>query len=159
VACVHIAASLTQVTDARFNPRAGFGGYHFTSGNKLVARMSPAVRPGKRDGRVGWLFLFNGRSELVARMRLVVCLGKRGRIASSLLLMSGNKLVAKIDLVVRSGKHGGRARGLFRFTGSLGRGRACSFRLSLAIAPFHTYTILAQRLQTGRALRLTITSR
>jgi hypothetical protein len=51
---------LTQVTDARFNPRTGFSRYYLNGGYAFVARMSPAVRSGKRDGRASRLFHLTG---------------------------------------------------------------------------------------------------
>src|SRR6266436_4014292 len=59
---VHIAALLTQVTDARFNARVGFSDSYLNGGNELVTRMNPAVCPGKRDGRASRLFRFTGDS-------------------------------------------------------------------------------------------------
>jgi hypothetical protein len=139
---------LTQVTNARFNPHAGFSRYYLNSGNELVARMSPAVCPGNRDGRASSLFLFNSGSELVARLSVVVCLGKREGIGSWLFLLNGSKqLVAKINHVVCPGKRGGRASSLFRINGNLGRPR--TFRASFALRGLHSDTILAQRVQTA----------
>jgi hypothetical protein len=139
--------------------------------------MSPAVCPGKRDGRASRLLLFDSGSELLARMSLVVCLGKREGIARRLFLLnSGKQLVAKINNVVcprkRSGtvtglfhldrgnefvaerslavcsdKRGGRPSSLFRINGNLGRPR--TFRASFALSALHSDTILARRVVTG----------
>src|SRR5712664_3304605 len=117
---VHIAALLTQVTDARFNPRAGFSRYYLNSGSELVTRMSPAVCPRWRRGIAGRLFLFNCGNELVGRISLVVCLGKRS----------------------------GRASSLFPINWNLGSGRVRNFRASPTLAALHNHTILSQRLET-----------
>src|SRR5467141_804226 len=111
--------------------------------------MSPAVSSGWPGGRASSLFLFDSGHEFVARMSVVVRLGKRDGIASRLFLLnSGKELVAKINHVVGPGKRGGIVSGHFRITGNLGRGRARGFRASFALAALHNYTILTQPVQT-----------
>src|SRR3989442_15131057 len=91
---VHIAALLTQVTNARFNPRAGFGRYYLSSGNELVTRVKPAVCPGKRDARASRLFCITwnvGRARKLFRItgnpgrarELFRIAGNLGRVCSS----------------------------------------------------------------------------
>src|SRR6266853_488721 len=120
LARVHISALLTQVTDARFNPRSGFRSYYLNSGSELVTRMSPAVCPRKRGGGLNRLFRLDGGNELVTRRSLAVCLVK----------------------------HDGRASRLFSINGNLGSGRVRNFRASLTLAALHNHTILSQRLET-----------
>src|SRR6266480_3784636 len=116
---VHIAALLTQVTDARFNPRAGFSHHYLNGSNELVARMSPAVSSGKHGGVLSRLFLFNSGSELVPRMSPLVSSGRRGGVAGRLFrLNSGNELVARASLAVCLVKHDGRLGSLFRIAGN-----------------------------------------
>src|SRR6266436_2565393 len=178
LARVHIAALLTQVTDARFNPRARFSRDDLNSGSELVARMNAAVRPGKRgrglsrlfrldgvnelvtrrslafclvkhDGGFSRRFRFHSGNELVAKINHVVCAGKRGGIATGLFhLNGGSEFVARMGLAVRFVKHDGRASRLFPINGSLGSGRVRCFRASLTLAALHNYTILSQRLDT-----------
>src|SRR6266481_8444513 len=72
LARVHIAALLTQVTDARFNPRTGFSRYDLNGGSELVTRMNAAVRPGKRGRGLSRRFRFHSGNELVAKINHVV---------------------------------------------------------------------------------------
>src|SRR6267378_7510536 len=95
--------------------------------------------------------------EFVARMRLVVCLGKRDGIASRLFhLNRGNEFVARMGLLVCPGKHGGIASRVFHITRNLGSGRVRSFRASLTLAALHNPTILTQMAQTESSARLTM---
>ncbi len=92
---------LTQVTDARFNPRSGFRSYYLNSGSELVTRTSPAVCPRKRGGGLSRLFRLDGGNELVTRMSLAFCLVKHdGGFSRRFRFHSGNELVAKINHVV-----------------------------------------------------------
>src|SRR5713226_6293370 len=120
----------------------------YNSGSELIARMSVVVCLGKRDGRASSLFLLNSGSELVAKINHVVRSGKRGGVATGLFhLDRGNEFVASMSLAACPGKRGGRADSLLRINRNLGRLRG--FRAALAITAFHTCTILTQRVQAG----------
>src|SRR5260370_6716207 len=120
----------------------------YNSGSELIARMSVVVCLGKRDGRASSLFLLNSGSELVAKINHVVCPGKRGGVATGLFRLDrGNEFVARMSLAACPGKRGGRADSLLRINRNLGRLRG--FRAALAITAFHTCTILTQRVQAG----------
>jgi hypothetical protein len=139
---------LTQVTDERFNPRAGFSRYYLNSGSELVTRMSSAVCPAKRNGRLGSLFRLNSGNELVVRTSLAVYLVKHdGWLGRLFRLNSGNELVARASLAVCLVKRDGWLSRLFRITGNLRRSR--SFRASLGLAALHSHTILTQSVHTG----------
>ncbi len=119
----------------------------FDSSHEFVARMSVVVCLGKCDGIASRLFLLNSGKELVAKINHVVCPGKRGGIATGLFhLNGGSELVARMGLAVYLGKRGGRASSRFRINGNPGRAR--SFRASFALAALHIHTILPQRLET-----------
>src|SRR5467141_125203 len=119
----------------------------FDSGHEFVARMSVVVCLGKRDGIASRLILLNSGNELVAKINHVVCPGKRGGIVTGLFhLNRGNELVASRSLAVCLGKRGRRASSPFRINGNPGRAR--SFRASFALAALHNYTILSQTLET-----------
>src|SRR5713101_9024308 len=79
--------------------------------------MSPAVCPGKHDGRLNRLFRLNGGNGLVGSRSLAVCLVR----------------------------HDGRLSSLFRIVGNFRGSR--SLRASLALAALHSDTILSQRMQ------------
>jgi hypothetical protein len=121
---------LTQVTDERFNPRAGFSRYYLNSGSELVTRMSSAVCPAKRNGRLGSLFRLNSGNELVARTSLAVYLVKHdGWLSRLFRLNSGNELVVRTSLAVYLVKHDGWLGRLFR----LNSGNELVARASLAV--------------------------
>ena len=157
VAGVHVTALLTQVTDARGYPRAGFGRYDFSSGSELVARMNAAVGLGKRDGRNSRIFRSPGDAGRTRKIFRIIRTTRRARKlfhltgeverTRKIFYINGN--VERAPKVFCITGNPGRAHGLFQIDGSLGKSRSFRASLALAIAALHNHTILTQKEQRG----------